>query len=141
MSADNRPRPLDVNLVIGDRIRVRRQLLGLTQKELAERVRLAFQMVSKYENGDSTITVYRLLRFAEELQVPLDYFTKGIGPDCDMPDDMVALLADRENAELMKLFSDIEDDAVRASFFQMLRTYHEEKEGDLSGEKLSFNHI
>jgi len=120
----SRQRPVDVNKLIGDRLRVRRQLLGITQKELADRVGLAFQMVSKYETGQSTITIFRLQKFADELQVPLDYLIRGIGEIDEMPDDMISMLADRENTEVLKLFGIIDDPAVRAAFLQMLRTYH-----------------
>ncbi len=120
----SRQRPVDVSKLIGDRLRVRRQLLGITQKELADRVGLAFQMVSKYETGQSTITIFRLQKFADELQVPLDYLIRGIGEIDEMPDDMISMLADRENTEVLKLFGKIDDPAVRAAFLQMLRTYH-----------------
>lgn len=130
----HRQRPIDVNRLIGERLRVRRQLLGITQKELADRVGLAFQMVSKYETGQSTITVFRLQKFADELQVPLDYLIQGIGDINEMPDDMISMLADRDNTEVLKLFGEINDPAVRAAFLQMLRTYHHQASAALSDD-------
>jgi transcriptional regulator with XRE-family HTH domain len=40
------------NLKIGAFIQAQRKAAGLTQKELAERLHVSFQAVSKWENGD-----------------------------------------------------------------------------------------
>ena len=47
--ADGRPNPIDLH--IGNRIRQRRTLLGLSQEKLASLLGLTFQQVQKYERG------------------------------------------------------------------------------------------
>ncbi len=37
--------------MLGERIRLRRELLGLSQKELAEKIHVAASTVNRYENG------------------------------------------------------------------------------------------
>jgi len=135
--ANGLQRPRDVNQIIGDRLRVRRQLLGLTQEEIAERCGLTFQMVSKYENGHSSISVYRLLKFADELEVPLEYLIRGFGKTETIPDDMVSTLAKRNNSEVLRLFDDLEDPAVQAIFVQMLRSYHQNREAEVTSGNLT----
>ena len=43
------PNPIDVH--VGNRIRLRRTLLGLSQEKLASLLGLTFQQVQKYERG------------------------------------------------------------------------------------------
>ena len=52
------PNPIDV--YIGQRIRVRRQLLGLSQEALAKKIGITFQQVQKYERGMNRIGASRL---------------------------------------------------------------------------------
>lgn len=59
---------------VGALIRLRRQKLGLTQKELGERVGLTAQQVQKYEQGTNAIRLQRLLDFSLALQCPLERF-------------------------------------------------------------------
>ncbi|MFN7177839.1 MAG: helix-turn-helix domain-containing protein, partial [Thermaurantiacus sp.] len=41
----------DIDRHVGERLRRQRRLLGLTQKELADRVGIRFQQIHKYETG------------------------------------------------------------------------------------------
>lgn len=53
----------------GERIRARREELNMTQKELAEKVGISFQLVSHYEkNLVDTIPTKRLKAIAEALR-------------------------------------------------------------------------
>lgn len=53
---------------VGDRIRVIREFVGLTQSELADRMNLSRKTISKYENNFSSFKrVVSLKRFAEGL--------------------------------------------------------------------------
>lgn len=59
---------------VGARLRERRKALGLTQAELADLVGLSHQQVQRYESGENTISMARVLEFARSLNVKLDYF-------------------------------------------------------------------
>lgn len=52
---------------LGVLIRRRRKQLGLTQKDVAERLGLTAQQVQKYESGIDTLRVTRLLEFSRVL--------------------------------------------------------------------------
>jgi transcriptional regulator with XRE-family HTH domain len=71
-SAGERPDPLDLR--IGQRIRRRRLMLGLSQTSIAEPLGLSFQAVQKYEGGDVRVAASTLFRIAGLLGVSLDYF-------------------------------------------------------------------
>ena len=48
---DNEPNPVDVH--VGNRIRLRRTILHITQQQMAEMLGLTFQQIQKYEKGKS----------------------------------------------------------------------------------------
>ncbi len=76
------PNPVDVH--VGGRVRQRRLLLGMTQSDLAEALRLTFQQVQKYERGANRIGASRLFHLSQILDVSIVYFFG------DMPADVAA---------------------------------------------------
>jgi transcriptional regulator with XRE-family HTH domain len=69
------PRSVDArDAEIGRLVRAQRQQLGLAQTDLAERIGVTFQQVQKYEKGMNRISIGRLTRIAEALDVPPTFF-------------------------------------------------------------------
>ena len=62
---------------LGSQIRKRRQTLGLSQDELAERVYATRQSISNWENGRTCPDIKSLLLLAEVFSVSLDDLVKG----------------------------------------------------------------
>lgn len=60
--------------LIGERIRLSRLSVGLSQGALAERVQLERSMVSKLESGARHVDAVELARIAAELDYPLSHF-------------------------------------------------------------------
>jgi transcriptional regulator with XRE-family HTH domain len=71
------PDPVDIH--VGQRLRVRRSLLGLSQEKLAESIGLTFQQIQKYERGMNRISAGRLYQFSKILDVPVTYFYDQLG--------------------------------------------------------------
>ncbi len=64
---------------LGDRIRRARQRRGLTQGELAARIRVSRTSVAQWENGVTpTIKTKNLFALARVLNVPLHWITDGL---------------------------------------------------------------
>src|SRR5258708_10100345 len=59
---------------IGLRIRRARELLGMSQEDLAKRLGKVKNAVSSYETGVRTIKVTELQTLAQALRVPISYF-------------------------------------------------------------------
>lgn len=68
-----------IDLHVGNRVRQRRRLIGMTQQALAEAVNIRFQQIQKYESGANRISASRLWELANALRVPVLYFYEGLG--------------------------------------------------------------
>ncbi len=69
---DGSPNPIDV--YIGSRIKLRRELLGLSQQRLSTLMGITFQQIQKYEKGGNRIGGSRLWDFCCVLGVEPYYF-------------------------------------------------------------------
>jgi transcriptional regulator with XRE-family HTH domain len=67
-------RTVSVDAHVGDRVRQRRVLIGMSQTKLAEAVGVSFQQVQKYEQGANRIGAGVLHRISEVLDVDVAYF-------------------------------------------------------------------
>lgn len=63
-----------IDKAISGRLKYRRRLLGITQKEFAEHIGVSSQQIYKYECGINRISCGTLHVFAELLKVPVSYF-------------------------------------------------------------------
>src|SRR5262249_32233061 len=67
--------PIDKHL--GNRGRMRRMMLGMSQEKLGASLGLTFQQVQKYEKGSNRIGAGRLQHISHILQVPVPFFFEG----------------------------------------------------------------
>jgi transcriptional regulator with XRE-family HTH domain len=63
---------------LGERIRERRQALGITQEELAQVLRVTPQHISAVEKDKRVPSLAFVARLAEELAVSIDYLVSGV---------------------------------------------------------------
>ncbi|MDZ4371249.1 MAG: helix-turn-helix domain-containing protein [Phenylobacterium sp.] len=66
---------------IGRRLRARRLLVGLTQKQLAAAVGVGPQQIQKYECGATTLSADRLWSLTQALGVAPAYVFDGFDPE------------------------------------------------------------
>src|SRR5580704_14977680 len=69
------PHPTDKH--VGNRVRMRRLMLGMSQEKLADQLGLTFQQVQKYEKGTNRISASRLQEISHVLEVPVPFFFEG----------------------------------------------------------------
>src|ERR1700722_15944659 len=74
----DKPNPIDIH--VGSRVRLRRNMLGLSQEKLGEAIGLTFQQVQKYERGANRIGASRLLELSRVLDVPIKFFYDETDP-------------------------------------------------------------
>jgi transcriptional regulator with XRE-family HTH domain len=68
----------EIDAHVGQRIRLRRMLLGMSQEKLGNLLGLTFQQVQKYERGVNRIGAGRLFEIAKILGVKIEYFYEGV---------------------------------------------------------------
>src|ERR1700688_3990627 len=122
--------PVDAH--IGQKIRARRNLLGLSQTELAEAAGITFQQIQKYEKGVNRVGASRLQQFSHTLGVPPSYFFEGaptVGKKQPAPQEgelsegtIVSFLGTREGAALVRAFMSIKQKSIRQNAIAFLET-------------------
>ena len=68
--------PIDEH--IGQRLQLRRVMLGLSQKDLANACGVSFQQIQKYETAGNRISASRLFELSTVLETPVSFFFRGL---------------------------------------------------------------
>jgi len=63
-----------LNKHLGNKLRIRRLALGLTQTKVAKAINVTFQQIQKYEKGTNGVSSTRLMQLSNFLKVPIVYF-------------------------------------------------------------------
>ena len=113
------PNYIDVH--VGTRMRMRRQLINMSQERLGELLGITFQQVQKYEKGSNRISASRLFYSAKTLGVPVQFFFDGLPGieseagriESSKGDDFVASMMTPEGIHLAKAFSEADTSQKR----------------------------
>ena len=62
---------------IGNRIRILRKQMGISQSELAARADFHYSLISRYERGDGLPNAIYIVRIARELYTSAEYLVTG----------------------------------------------------------------
>lgn len=124
--------PAPVDKYVGNRLRMRRILVGMSQEKLGEALDLTFQQIQKYEKGTNRISASRLQRIAHILGVPVTFFFEGAPSDrpegeagfgeAPQAEFSFDLLSTPEGIQLAKAFMAIDDPKVRRRVVDLVST-------------------
>lgn len=113
---------------VGERIRLRRTELGLTQEQLAEALQVSYQQIQKYETGANRISAGRLYEVAHRLEVDIGYFVEDLAVDDGRPASPLEHGGrQRATIELVRKFAQIEDPEIRAAIAGLVKTIVERR--------------
>jgi transcriptional regulator with XRE-family HTH domain len=93
-----------VDLHVGQRVRQRRWLLGMTQQQLAEKVGIKFQQIQKYETGANRISSSRLWDISEVMDVPVSFFFEGLDRIDEREAGKKNILENKEAFDLVRCY-------------------------------------
>lgn len=117
-----------LNQKVGAKVRERRILLGMSQRQLADAIGLTFQQVQKYENGTNRIDAARLAALSQALNVPPQWFFHDLGdtetvkaPNLPAEIDETDELARRETLTLIRAFNRIKDAEKRERLIELVQ--------------------
>lgn len=128
------PNPVDIH--VGSRVRLRRQLLRLSQEKLGDALGVTFQQVQKYERGTNRVGASRLHRMSQILEVPVGFFFEGIDDDA-APEDLLKddntpvvyeFINSTDGVSMATSMSKITDPRVRRRLLELVRALASENE-------------
>ncbi len=132
------PDPVDIH--VGSHLRLRRNLLGMSQDQLGKASSLTFQQIQKYERGTNRIGASRLFQFARLLDVPVSYFFDEVRVEHEAahsvagfaekdqaklegsPETDPELLHRRETLELIRAYYRISTKKTRRKVFELIKS-------------------
>lgn len=131
-----KPNPIDVH--VGSRIRLRRNMLGLSQEKLGESLGITFQQIQKYEKGTNRVGASRLQAISAILNVPVSFFfedapgsttpgTGSFGEDSEAT-YVVDFLNSNEGVQLTRSFTKISDPKVRRKIIDLVKSLADDNE-------------
>ena len=126
--------PVDVH--VGNKMRQRRTMIGLSQTKLGEAVGLTFQQIQKYETGANRMGGSRLYDLSYVLDVPISYFFDDMPEEIKKRDDKptdnlgeqirAENLGDtstkRETLELVRAYYKIGGEEIRKQLLEMVKS-------------------
>ncbi|MGE3622841.1 MAG: helix-turn-helix domain-containing protein [Bdellovibrionales bacterium] len=128
------PDPVDVH--VGARLRLRRNLIGMSQEQLGKASGLTFQQIQKYERGVNRMGASRLYQIALILNVTVSYFfeempsenaaSQGLSDSAQgalegAPGDS-QILGRRETLELIRAYYNITDPKQRRKVYDLIKS-------------------
>ena len=133
IAAKKQANPIDIQ--VGNRVRIRRMLIGMSQERLGDLLGLTFQQVQKYEKGVNRIGAGRLFEVARILNVPIDFFYEGLSGAGDQPGvrenesaPVMEFVSSGEGLQLSLAFMKIKEAKVRKRVLDLVKSLAEEEE-------------
>jgi transcriptional regulator with XRE-family HTH domain len=126
--------PIDAQ--VGNRVRLRRMLIGMSQEKLGDFLGLTFQQVQKYEKGVNRIGAGRLFNIARVLGVAITYFYEdttdehtlpGFAEDSGAP-PVMEFLGSPEGLQLSLAFMRIKEPKVRKRVVELVKSLAEDED-------------
>ncbi|MFD2652436.1 helix-turn-helix domain-containing protein [Brucella rhizosphaerae] len=129
---ENKKKPNPIDIHVGSRIRLRRNMLGLSQEKLGESLGITFQQIQKYEKGTNRVGASRLQAISSILTVPVSFFFEdapGSNPtsQAGFAEDneatyVVDFLNSNEGVQLTRAFTKIADPKVRRKIIDLVKS-------------------
>jgi transcriptional regulator with XRE-family HTH domain len=107
---------------VGERIRLRRTQLGLTQDQLAAALEISYQQIQKYETGANRVSAGRLYEIARKLDVEVSHFFEDLNTAEVRAEPLEHGGRNRSAIELVRYFAEIDDPAVRAAIAALVKS-------------------
>jgi len=128
---ENKKKPNPIDIHVGSRIRLRRNMLGMSQEKLGESLGITFQQIQKYEKGTNRVGASRLQAIASILSVPVAFFFEdapgheageagGLAEDSST-NYVVDFLNSPEGLQLNRAFVRINDPKVRRKVVDLVK--------------------
>lgn len=132
MADENKKKPNPIDIHVGSRIRLRRNMLGMSQEKLGESLGITFQQIQKYEKGTNRVGASRLQAIASVLNAPVAFFfedapgQEAVAGQGGFEDASMAFAAEfcstPEGLQLNRAFVKIADSKVRRRIVELVKS-------------------
>ncbi len=112
----------EIDRIVGQRMRQRREALGISQGRLGRHLGLTFSQIQKYEKGSNRIGAGRLFQISEFLGVTPSYFFDDLTESAPGRAETVGRASRDEVRSLTDAFASIPDPETRASVLALVRS-------------------
>ena len=112
----------EIDAIVGQRLRLRREALGISQGRLGRHLGLTFSQVQKYEKGSNRIGAGRLYQIAMYLGVTPAYFFDAVDAEASVKAGQLNGLERDEVSTLAEAFTSIADPDTRKSVLALVRS-------------------
>jgi len=124
--------PTAVDEHIGQRLQLRRTMMGLSQKDLAKKCGVTFQQIQKYETAGNRVSAARLFELSTLLETPVSFFFTGLPGN--MPEETRSgrtrvaeptsddPLGKNESLQLINLYWKLPNDETRQMIMKLMKT-------------------
>ena len=127
---------------VGERVRLRRIMLKMSQGELGSKIGVTFQQLQKYEKGTNRIGASRLHQLSQVLDVPPGFFFEDL-PGArgrsgnGLPDYLVEVMSTALGQRIVRAVSRVHDTKMRTNFAQLIEGVASEPKPRKKGIKRS----
>ncbi|KFB11301.1 helix-turn-helix domain-containing protein [Nitratireductor basaltis] len=137
MDKNNKKKPNPIDVHVGSRIRLRRNMLGISQEKLGESLGITFQQIQKYEKGTNRVGASRLQAIASILSSPVSFFFEGAPgedgqPAPGMAEDGASYVTDflnsSEGIQLNRAYVKISDPKLRRKVLDLVKALADAEE-------------
>ena len=111
----------EVDTIVGERIRRRRILAGLTQDQLGEALGVSYQQIQKYETGANRVSAGRLYEIAKILQSDVSLFFEGLDETAEA-EPLGHGGKNRSTIELVRNFGAIDNPSIRSAVSGLVKS-------------------
>jgi transcriptional regulator with XRE-family HTH domain len=122
----------EVDRFVGERIRLYRSMIGMSQQKLAENLGVTFQQLQKYERGENRIGAGRLLTVATVLGIPITFLLdeEGFSQRHGVEHSMAGGVLDtaRDAYTIGRAFSQITDPEIRRTITTLVQSLARQSE-------------
>lgn len=133
MAEENKKKPNPIDTYVGSRVRLRRNMLGMSQEKLGESLGITFQQIQKYEKGTNRVGASRLQAIASILGVPVSFFfddapgheapagSRGFAEESST-NFVMEFCSSAEGLQLNRAFTRITDSKVRRRIIDLVKS-------------------
>ena len=111
----------EIDIHVGQRLRLARILRGLSQDELGKEVGVTFQQIQKYERGTNRVSAGRLVALAKALELEILFFFQDL--DDAQAGDQKALplyALSEEDFEIVDALTKIDNSKLKRTLIRLI---------------------